>query len=1476
MTSRTNSITTPVEATSSSNLDLFDRARSPTEVPVGDSPTVGRIIRSSPTSPFPGTLSLSGSRSPRPAISSPLTAAINFSNGQATPSPRTVVFPTRSTPTPTFRVNQEPENKSSLVKQTSFYSDSSDEGSPEPHSPRQGYKGSSNVLRTVSEPITSKPVPGSDPIIRSPMAGPVAAAQAESFKGIARNSSIDSAISAISTKSGTSGSQDGQHGPSEISHLIKTAGSPESLIQYLLKEKHSQSQQNSQLWRLVDKQRAMILGLNKDLERALKDKEKYRRKLKEVISLPSISVPSQDDSKDFVQAPIPALPRVDMERKKEQRITPESPILEADSPRNSPIDITMAPYPITPPADQLSAPHSAVGELLNPAHAMPKPQDHALDKYDHEADERAAEEARKEQLEKLEEPVKEISYNVAIPPSRSIPSEPPKMPPPKPPVSHLPTFAVLEPTPQPDEGLAKFPVPPPRKPPPAPLKLHQEMRTQLSPSPEDGETESDYDDILEVDEIVNDRRGRRRTREEDDRDREIIAFKEAAARSASKKSKSSKSSQPGSPRDAVPVVHAQELGTASLGEMLSATVTREIPAPLLSPGLPASPRPSNISSSPLSPRSINFQAAPLSPRPPRQPIPLPPNTPLVTPAVNSARASGTSSVSEDSASSQKQRIAGHLDNPHARMSSRNSDRTEVYKGLVTDEYPDLLLPPNALPSIKIVVASSRMKPSRASMMSLTQLEEDPVFTLAIISRSDNGELWRVEKDLASLTRLDQKLKQCASYTVRAPDRSLFSGHAPAKLDARRTILEQFMDDILEIPFDSKTAVELCRYLSTHVLPPNLDDAASLGDSISEATGNKIGPDGRPRRSGYLTKKGKNFGGWKARYFVLNGPLLKYYEVPGGAHLGTIKLQGAQIGKQNQNTETQSPAQPTNGDELDNQFRHAFLILEPKKKDTSSHFRHVLCAESDRERDLWVDALLQWVDYRDPEAPEPTPSRAGPAQDRLAQPVERPAPGKVRKAPGKSFHHPSDSDTLVGVRYDTTQAGDAPQLAGPARPKTSGGLPDNHHHHNGFESFSSSQSKIISGPRDPQPISDLGAWGHKPSLAPTADEKKQRKRSFFGFGPKARSSSEGQDSLFGGSEGGANATPPQNSYQGPVRQAFGAPLAEAVRFCSPTDVNVPLPAVVYRCIQYLDSKNAILEEGIFRLSGSNIVIKQLRERFNVEGDINLVTDRQYYDIHAVASLLKLYLRELPTTILTRDLHMEFLTTMEITDHAEKMVALGELVHRLPQANATLLKYLIGFLIKIINNADINKMTVRNVGIVFSPTLNIPAPVFAMFLQNYEGIFGIDPEVYEPPSPVSEPELQRFEAPPRFDLPARPSTSGSASPHGSQMRKDNVREVQRNTPTPPLLVNNAPMRASPTSASRPGYDSSAGAYDGGYRPPSATDRRFLQASHEDLGSASAAYDQGYVPNRRRESAIFMGGMIGPHHQGSKSRLREETRF
>jgi RalA-binding protein 1 len=799
-----------------------------------------------------------------------------------------------------------------------------------------------------------------------------------------------------------------------------------------------------------------------------------------------------------------------------------------------------------------------------------------------------------------------------------------------------------------------------------------------------------------------------------------------------------------------------------------------------------------------------------------------------------------------------------------------------------------------------------MKPSRASLISLTQLEEDPVFTLAIYSRADRGELWRIEKDSASLAKLDHRLKQCPNFTAKTPDRSLFSGHAPAKLDARRIALNQYVDELLNTPLDNATALELCKYLSTGTLPPNADETgSSTGDFNHESQ--RAGPGGRPFRNGYLTKRGKNFGGWKARYFVLDGPHLRYYETPGGAHLGTIKLQKAQIGKQaHHGNEGTSPVQATAAEEGENQYRHAFLILEPKKKDPNSVTKHVLCAESDRERDLWVDALIRWIDYRDPDDEEH--SKKDHAHDRGG--AERAGGKKKPHAQGKPQQQQQQQvttgdESLIGVSYEATKQGDVPQGL-PGKGKQPG-----QQDHDSTHSQSTASSYTISAPRDPQVIANSESWGSKLGMGlnvPSQEEKKARKRSFFGFGPKTRTSSDGQDSLFGSESGNSLAGQAAHPYNGFNRQAFGATLAEAVRYNSPVDVRVPLPAVVYRCIQYLEAKNAISEEGIFRLSGSNVVIKQLRERFNVEGDINLITDEQYHDIHAVASLLKMYLRELPSTILTNDLRMHFITVMEMTDQKEKMAAYSELVERLPQANAALLKYLIAFLIKIINNSDVNKMTVRNVGIVFSPTLNIPAPVFAMFLQNYETIFGIDPCEYE--LPATEPEASQERRPSlptsfqeRRPSDGRPSTSHSDSPH----RQHLVESMDRSTPTPPPMtmqqmaqMNAATMhsRSTPTPPpQRPvnhespsmtqnhvgSHVSMRPAYEGGYAIPQGFDPSQMPSTagprpnpgydrpHYNNGLAPAPYEQPY--RNRRESSMFMGNLS---QQPSKSRLREEAQY
>ncbi|KAK4105920.1 hypothetical protein N658DRAFT_416189 [Parathielavia hyrcaniae] len=1355
---------------------------------VQDSPTIGRTqVLYAANSPLPTPTSAPNSRSRR-VPASPLSM-----DSSSAAVPRIV-----TTAAPEDCPSQAPEK-------TYYNSDSSGSATPEERSPGC---------------VLSPPIRGTW------------TARAEHAKNPPRTSSIDSAISVISTRSSLNkASADGTIGATELANLIKKAGSAEAVIQYLLKEKQSQSQQNAQLWRLVDKQRAMILGLNKDLERALKDKEKYRKKLKEILD-------------------------------------------------------------------------STVGEMLDPSHTMPKPSEHALHQFDPDEQERAKEAAARQAEES-----KGILINMSIPPSRTAPREPPRMPPPQPPVG-LPDRS-----PKSDDSASKFPpppAPPPRKPPPAPLHLkHAKPRPSFA-TEDEPETDTEYDHILEVDEAnLDDRRGRRRTREEDEREREMLVRKEAEIRSLSKKSKKSGSRKaaekpeappsetPASPRLVQTTMVMAPREPASLAGVLNgAPNSRVVPPPLLSPGLPSSPRPMNlrspVNSPPLSPLGVStFPGMPLSPRPPpRAPIPFPPNTPLHTP----------SPAVEPLAlkSPRPLNLVKHGDGtPSPTKSSTDSpvERTRIFKGFVTDEHPDLLLPPNALPSIDIKVASSRMKPSRASLISLTQLEEDPVFTLAVYSRGDGGELWRIEKDSASLAKLDQRLKQCPTFTAKTPDRSLFSGHAPAKLDARRIALNQYLDELLNTPLDNVTALELCRYLSTNTLPPNADETgSSTGDSNLEPQ--RFGPGGRPFRSGYLTKKGKNFGGWKARYFVLDGPLLKYYETPGGAHLGTIKLQRAQIGKQAQHPSDGTLAQGGAAEEGDNQYRHAFLILEPKKKDPNSVTKHVLCAESDRERDQWVEALLRWIDYRDPDEEEA--AKKDNVQDRHGERghAKRKAHGQAKQQQQQA---PSADESLIGVSYEATKQGDAPQGL-PGKGKQAG-----HQDHESTHSQSTISSYTISAPRDPQVISHSESWGSKLGMGltpPTQEEKKARKRSFFGFGPKTRTSSDGQDSLFGSESGSSLQT---NQYQGPINQAFGATLAEAVRYNAPTDVKVPLPAVVYRCIQYLEAKNAILEEGIFRLSGSNLVIKQLRERFNVEGDINLLTDGQYHDIHAIASLLKMYLRELPTTILTNDLRTQFISVMEMPDHKEKMAALAELVERLPQANAALLKYLIAFLIRIIDHSDVNKMTVRNVGIVFSPTLNIPAPVFATFLQNYEAIFGIEPGEYE--LPVTEPEFPQERRPslptsfqerrPSDGRPSdgRPSTSHSDSPHRQRLMEALEAQGTRSTPTPPPMtmqqmaqMNAATLhsRSTPTppplqrqmmNYESPGQSHMRPAYEGGYdsnhahhvaghngKPsPCGYDRPL----YENGLTPAPAYDQPY--RNRRESVMFMGTLS---QQPSKSRLREEA--
>lgn len=83
--------------------------------------------------------------------------------------------------------------------------------------------------------------------------------------------------------------------------------------------------------------------------------------------------------------------------------------------------------------------------------------------------------------------------------------------------------------------------------------------------------------------------------------------------------------------------------------------------------------------------------------------------------------------------------------------------------------------------------------------------------------------------------------------------------------------------------------------------------------------------------------------------------------------------------------------------------------------------------------------------------------------------------------------------------------------------------------------------------------------------------------------------------------------------------------------------------------------------------------------------------------------------------------------DLIDSSARVAELSRLVGELPPANYALLRAFTAHLILIVKNSAVNKMTLRNIGIVFSPTLGIPAGIFYEMVSRFGAIFddeGVD--------------------------------------------------------------------------------------------------------------------------------------------------------
>ncbi|XP_077925080.1 protein FAM13A isoform X2 [Halichoerus grypus] len=177
----------------------------------------------------------------------------------------------------------------------------------------------------------------------------------------------------------------------------------------------------------------------------------------------------------------------------------------------------------------------------------------------------------------------------------------------------------------------------------------------------------------------------------------------------------------------------------------------------------------------------------------------------------------------------------------------------------------------------------------------------------------------------------------------------------------------------------------------------------------------------------------------------------------------------------------------------------------------------------------------------------------------------------------------------------------------------------------------------------------------------------------------------------------------------------------------------IPAIVGTIVEYL-VKHGLTQEGLFRVNGNVKVVEQLRCKFESGAPVELGRDG---DVCSAASLLKLFLRELPESVVTSTLHPRFVQLFRDDRNDAQESSLRDLIEELPDTHYCLLKYLCQFLTKVAKHHVQNRMNVHNLATVFGPNcFHVPPglegmkeqdicnKIMAKLLENYNTLFEVE--------------------------------------------------------------------------------------------------------------------------------------------------------
>ncbi|XP_064115552.1 rho GTPase-activating protein 21-A-like isoform X8 [Macrobrachium nipponense] len=165
---------------------------------------------------------------------------------------------------------------------------------------------------------------------------------------------------------------------------------------------------------------------------------------------------------------------------------------------------------------------------------------------------------------------------------------------------------------------------------------------------------------------------------------------------------------------------------------------------------------------------------------------------------------------------------------------------------------------------------------------------------------------------------------------------------------------------------------------------------------------------------------------------------------------------------------------------------------------------------------------------------------------------------------------------------------------------------------------------------------------------------------------------------------------------------GATIGVCLEDCPQSPENDFVPLLVALCISVIETRG-LQTQGIYRIPGNKAAVTHLTEMLNKGPKAIDYSDPRWSDVNVISSMLKQFFQKLPDPLFTCELYPHFIEASKIEDPSQRMMELKRIVHELPDHHYETLRFLMMHLSLIVSQSEYNKMDVRNLAIVFGPTL-----------------------------------------------------------------------------------------------------------------------------------------------------------------------------